>query len=222
MPPDAAARQAAQLQQATSRVMSFGQDTSRLHARANGKKAWRAEVPADVEEKDEGAAALAKVRKELQLASVRLGVLHAEHVAKLTARLEEVSAQQRHVVAEKIRLAKAAEARRLLMAPVYSEILSLPGCVDFISYVHGRAHGEQVQWRTKPRAAPYPRGAVPGKLCSPLNSPGRAWPLGPFFSRADHPRTLSVARGLLCVADPRAVRVRPQHDQVHHAHGASG
>ena len=181
MPPDAAARQAAQLQQATSRVMSFGQDTSRLHARANGKKAWRAEVPADVEEKDEGAAALAKVRKELQLASVRLGVLHAEHVAKLTARLEEVSAQQRHVVAEKIRLAKAAEARRLLMAPVYSEILSLPGCVDFISYVHGRAHGEQVQWRTKPRAAPYPRGAVPGKLCPPLKL---AWPrlaAGPFF-----------------------------------------
>ena len=166
MHPDAAARRAAQLQ-ASSRVMAFGQNTSQLHPRADGKKAWRAEVPATVEEKEEGAAAVREVRKTLHLETVQLGALHAEHVAKLTARLEEISSQQRHVVLEKIRLAKAAEARRLQLALVRSDIFSLPGCVDFISYIHGMQHGTRVKWRTKPRAAPYPLGAVPGMLCSP-------------------------------------------------------
>ena len=103
--PDYAARQAAQLQK-SSRTMSFGQDTSRLHPRANGKKAWRAEVPATDDEKDVGAAAVEEVRKKLQLETVKLGALHAEHVATLTAQLEEVSSQQRHVISEKLRLAK--------------------------------------------------------------------------------------------------------------------
>ena len=65
------ARRAAQLQ-ASSRAMSFGQDTSRLHPRADGRKAWRAEVPAGDDEKQKASEAVAAVRQQLHLQTLQL------------------------------------------------------------------------------------------------------------------------------------------------------
>ena len=75
---NAAPRQATQLV-ASSRIMSFGQNTSQLHARTDGRKRWRAEVPATDEDKEDGAEALAAVRERLQIGSLHLGGLHAAH-----------------------------------------------------------------------------------------------------------------------------------------------
>ena len=83
---NAAPRQATQLV-ASSRIMSFGQNTSQLHARTDGRRKWRAEVPATDAHKEDGAEALAMVRNRLQIRTLQLGSLHDE----LTARLAEVS-----------------------------------------------------------------------------------------------------------------------------------
>ena len=58
---DAQAKPAAERRQAelvaTARRSSFGQDTSQLYERDDGKKPWRAEYPATVEEKQAGSQA---------------------------------------------------------------------------------------------------------------------------------------------------------------------
>ena len=90
MHPDAAARRAAQLQ-ASSRAMSFGQDTSRLHPRADGRKAWRAEVPAGDDEKQKASEAVAAVARlgSARLGSARLGTARLGTArVSLTARVE--------------------------------------------------------------------------------------------------------------------------------------
>ena len=61
------------------RVACFGQDTSRLYEREDGKKPWRAETPAGPEEKAAAKAGLVEFHQAWPLACLRLNTVHLEH-----------------------------------------------------------------------------------------------------------------------------------------------
>ena len=75
---------AAALQQ-QARLASFGQDTSRLHERADGKKPWRAEHPADEEAKAAAKAKFVATTAAWRLDALRLEENHRQHVRALEA-----------------------------------------------------------------------------------------------------------------------------------------
>ena len=124
-----------------SKAASFGQNTSQLYERDDGKKPWRAEIPAGPEQKAAGKAGLAEFHKAWPLTRLRLDTNHSEHVARLQAEIETASAGRKGALLHRLQMAEAAAARLEGFKVLHDGSLAIPGCNTFISYVHGLPHG---------------------------------------------------------------------------------
>ena len=145
-----------------TKVASFGQDTSRLYEREDGKKPWRAETPAGPHDKAAAKAGLVEFHEAWPLASIRLDTIHSEHVARLQGALASASAGRKAALLHRLRMAEAAMARPARFVILFDSDRALPGCNTFISYVHGQPHGTRVALRGKGRAQPYELGKLKG------------------------------------------------------------
>ena len=158
---------------AESRAYCFGQDTSQLYARDDGKKAWRAEVPATDEEKQQAAAAEAEFRKEFSLGGLALRDVYDRHVEALTNLLKEGAAQHRAWYERRLARAHDAWANLKSIPEIFSAEHAFPeGLCDFVTYVHGQPHGtREVLKVPKPRGEPYEPGRVRGARTPPCSCP---------------------------------------------------
>ena len=147
---------------AAAQRFSFGQDTSRSYPRHDGKKAWRAEVPADEVDKEAGKDAAAELGAQFPLATLQLDAFHDAYVAAQKQRVSNGPAQHRRLEQQRLDEALAAAERRKQLKVVSRERFALSGCEDFITYVHGERHGTRTKMRVKPRAQPYDIGKVSG------------------------------------------------------------
>ena len=94
-----------------ARIASFGQDTSRLHERSDGKKAWRVEFSAGEDEKTHARTITAQFMQRWRLDQISVNDIHLAHVDYLERRMEECS---RHKDWYKNRLIKARAAHERL------------------------------------------------------------------------------------------------------------
>ena len=158
---------------AESRAYCFGQDTSQLYACDDGKKAWRAEVPATDEEKQQAAAAEAEFRKEFSLGGLALRDVYDRHVEALTNLLKEGAAQHRAWYERRLARAHDAWANLKSIPEICSAEHAFPeGLCDFVTYVHGKPHGtREVLKVPKPRGEPYEPGRVRGARTPPCSCP---------------------------------------------------
>ena len=152
--------------QAHARRAAFGQDTSRLHEREAGLKAWRAEHPATDEAKAAGVRAEKRIQALLPLAALNLDKLNGGHMALLAAQagLANPLSNRWHRCARELALALGArQARSNLNIPaLYDGKLALP-YADFITTVRGGEHGERTKLTKPPRIQPWPVGSVKGE-----------------------------------------------------------
>ena len=166
-----------------TRVACFGQDTSRLYEREDGKKPWRAETPAGPHDKAAAKAGLVEFHEAWPLASIRLDTIHSEHVARLQGALASASAGRKAALLHRLRMAEAAMARLGSFVTLHDDTRALPGCNTFILYVHGQPHGTRVALRAKGRAEPYELGKLKGTHAV----------LEPACTSLDHMSTLTLA-----------------------------
>ena len=96
-----------------TRASTFGQDSSRLYDRENGKKPWRAEYPALVEQKAVAKEFLNTFAEAWPLDSLRLQDNHLKHVAALHAALPAADSGRRSNLLGRIRRAEAARRRHV-------------------------------------------------------------------------------------------------------------
>ena len=148
-----------------SRLSSFGQDTSRLYERADGKKPWRAECVVLDEHKAAAKDLCMEFAARWQLTNLKLRDNHLEHIAYLQAALEQAGPGRKGALENRLRSALCAFDRVATFKPIAMPLMALPACNDFVSYVHGRAHGTRVPLRAKARREPFSAGSIRGAVC---------------------------------------------------------
>ena len=144
------------------KVACFGQDSSRLYEREDGRKPWRAEIPARPAEKEAAKDLLLKFHESWQLASLQLDTNHLQHVARLQDELRSASAGRKSALQLRLQKAEEAHARLSHFQVCFDERRMLLGCNTFISYVNGLPHGTRVALRAKARVQPYEVGKLKG------------------------------------------------------------
>ena len=195
------------------RVACFGQDTSRLYEREDGKKPWRAETPAGPGEKVAAKAWLVEFHEAWPLACLRLNTVHLEHVARLQGALTSASPGRKAALLHRLKMAEAAAERLQGFVILYDAARALLGCNSFISYIHDQPHGTRVALRAKGRADPYEVGKLKGAHAM----------LEPVCTSLEHMPALTLA---VCAFRPagddagaRALRHGQRPRQARDAHG---
>ena len=119
---------------AESRAYCFGQDTSQLYARDDGKKAWRAEVPATDEEKELAAAAAREFQERFPLGNIKLLDVYGRHVGALPTLIKAGPAQHRAWYEQRLARARDAWANLKIIPEIFDAEHSFPdGLCDFVT-----------------------------------------------------------------------------------------
>ena len=140
----------------SARLASFGQDTSRQYDRPNGKKAWRAEHPATVADKERGKEAFNEFTCRWRLGELKLSEVHTRHVSYLEERASSPDApHHKEWYARRLERAHVAHEALQTFTSCRNAAFSVGDCADFVSTVHGGEHGARVLIRAKPRRDPY-------------------------------------------------------------------
>ena len=161
-----------------ARTASFGQDTSVQYPRDDGKKAWRAEHPATSEDKAAGRANFAVFKTAWRLDSLTLDAVHQRHAQYLQSRLDGADPSRTKWFEGRLARTHAARAARRAFTLVADAELSISESSDFVSYVHGEAHGTRTPMRAKARTEHYKPGALRG-------APLAAHPASPVLSASE-------------------------------------
>ena len=160
MDEEADARRAAQLA-ASSRAVSFGQDTSRLYDRDNGKKPWRAEHPATDDEKEIGKAARDDILQRFPLATLNSKELVETHIAYLRDIVQTKGGHEAARARERLSATAAAQ-QQWLRIPVYQpdRRLAVQARERFVTYIREQPHGKVLHESAVPRKHPYDVGKL--------------------------------------------------------------
>ena len=142
----------------SARLAAFGQDTSRQYDRPNGRKAWRAEHPATVADKERGKEACNEFKRLWRLGELKLSEVHMRHVSYLEERASSPDApHHKEWYARRLERAHVAHEALQTFTSFRNAAFSVGDCTDFVSTVHGEEHGVRVLMRAKPRRDPYAR-----------------------------------------------------------------
>ena len=156
-----------------TRLASFGQDASRLHERDDGKKPWRAEVPALPDDKAAARELALSFMERWPLESMNLDDIHLNHVRYLRERIADAGPGHEAWFKERLARTEAAHARLAQFQLIFNAEKYLGDCSDFVSMVHGEPHGARTRMRAQPRQQPYAKGMLRGAWLARLH-PARA------------------------------------------------
>ena len=145
-----------------ARLASFGQDTSRLYERADGKKPWRAEHPADDEAKAAAKATFAAAKAAWRLDGLKLEENHQQHIRALKDALDTVGPGHQGWYQQRLKQAEDAHARLAAFETCFESSRAIAGCRDFVKVTDERAHGTRTPLSQKPKAEAYAPGKFTG------------------------------------------------------------